>query len=133
MSIRSFLVGTAAGVALIGIAQAADLPITKAEAVEYVKVCSEFGPGFFYIPGTDTCLKISGNARADYSYGTANKQNRILVNGVATSRAVDQTAFQSRTEIQFDARTQTDYGLLRSFLSINAVAGHSNNQTWAYG
>jgi hypothetical protein len=133
MTMKSVLLGAAAGIATVSVAQAADLPMTKAEAVEYVKVCSEFGPGFFYIPGTDTCLKISGNARADYSYGTANKQNRILVNGVATSRAVDQTAFQSRTEIQFDARTQTDYGLLRSFLSINAVAGHSNNQTWAYG
>src|SRR3984893_6290560 len=133
MTMKSVPVAAAAGIATVSVARAADLPMTKAEAVEYVKVCSEFGPGFFYIPGTDTCLKISGNARADYSYGTANKQNRILVNGVATSRAVDQTAFQSRTEIQFDARTQTDYGLLRSFLSINAVAGHSNNQTWAYG
>jgi len=133
MTMKSVLLGAAAGIATVSVAQAADLPMTKAEAVEYVKVCSEFGPGFFYIPGTDTCLKISGNARADYTYGTANKHDRILVNGEPTSRKVDQTAFQSRTEIQFDARTQTDYGLLRSFLSINAVAGHSNNQTWAYG
>ena len=33
---------------------------TKGEAVEYVKVCSQFGPGFFYLPGSDTCLQIAG-------------------------------------------------------------------------
>ena len=81
MTMKSVLLGAAAGIATVSVAQAADLPMTKAEAVEYVKVCSEFGPGFFYIPGTDTCLKISGNARADYTYGTANKPDRILVNG----------------------------------------------------
>lgn len=28
--------------------------------VEYVKVCDAFGDGFYYIPGTDTCLKLGG-------------------------------------------------------------------------
>ena len=130
MTMKSVLLGAAAGIATVSVAQAADLTMTKAEAVEYVKVCSEFGPGFFYIPGTDTCLRIQGNMRADYSYNTANKRNRPLD---GTGRQVNQTSFQGRTEIQFDARTDTDYGLLRSFLSINAVYGHSLNQTWAYG
>ena len=66
MTMKSLLLGAAAGIAAVSVAQAADLPMTKGEAVEYVKVCSAFGTGFFYIPGTDTCLKIGGEIRADY-------------------------------------------------------------------
>ena len=28
-------------------------------AVEYVKICSLYGAGFFYIPGTDTCMNAN--------------------------------------------------------------------------
>ena len=53
------LLGTAAGLALAGGAQAADLPV-KAKPVEYVKICSAYGAGFYYIPGTDICLRVGG-------------------------------------------------------------------------
>jgi hypothetical protein len=39
-----------------------------------VKVCSAYGAGFFFIPGTDTCLKIGGRVRADYSFVTPKDQ-----------------------------------------------------------
>ena len=45
-------------------AEAADLPV-KAQAAENVKVCAAYGPGFYYIPGTDTCLRVGGWARMD--------------------------------------------------------------------
>src|ERR1700716_2967229 len=51
-------------------AQAADLPV-KAKPVEYVKICNLYGAGFYYVPGTDTCIKIGGYVRTDYSYNTA--------------------------------------------------------------
>ena len=38
----------------------------RAKSVEYVKVCSLYGAGFYYIPGTDTCLKIGGYVRAEW-------------------------------------------------------------------
>ena len=49
-------------------AQAADLPV-KAKPVEYVKICSLYGVGFYYIPGTDMCIKIGGWVRAEYGWG----------------------------------------------------------------
>ena len=50
---RTLILGSAAGLmALSGAAQAADLPV-KAKAVEYVRICSLYGAGFFFIPGTD--------------------------------------------------------------------------------
>ena len=56
--VKSLLLGSAAGIAAVAGAQAADLPSRKAAPVEYVRVCSAYGAGFFYIPGTDTCLRI---------------------------------------------------------------------------
>ena len=65
---KGLLLGAAAGLVTVASAQAADLPV-KAAPVEYVKVCSLYGAGFFYIPGTDTCLKIGGYLRSDHAYG----------------------------------------------------------------
>ena len=60
--IKSLLLGTAAGLLAVGGAQAADMPV-KAAPVQYVKICSLYGDGFYYIPGTDTCLKMGGYVR----------------------------------------------------------------------
>ena len=65
----SFLPLAAAGLIATGSAQAADLPTRKAAPVEYVRICAAYGPGFFYIPGTDTCIKIGGRARFEYAIG----------------------------------------------------------------
>ncbi|MDB5501822.1 MAG: hypothetical protein JWR89_1724, partial [Tardiphaga sp.] len=65
--IKSLILGSAAGLIAMGGAQAADLPV-KAKAVEYVKICSLYGAGFYYIPGTDTCIKIGGAIRIDTAF-----------------------------------------------------------------
>ena len=64
---RTLILGSAAGLIAMSGAQAADLPV-KAKAVEYVRICSLYGAGFFYIPGTDTCIKIGGYLRADTTF-----------------------------------------------------------------
>ena len=65
--VKSLILGSAAGLLAMGGAQAADLPV-KAKAVEYVKICSLYGAGFFYIPGTDTCIKLGGYLRVDTTF-----------------------------------------------------------------
>ena len=72
--VKSAFLASAAGLVAMSGAQAADLPV-KAKPVEYVKVCSLYGPGFFYIPGTDTCLKVGGYLRADHVYGDGGNQS----------------------------------------------------------
>ena len=72
--VKSLLLGSAAGLAAVAGAQAADLPV-KAKAVEYVKVCSLYGAGFFYIPGTDTCLKIGGFVRTEWNHNAGGSFN----------------------------------------------------------
>jgi Porin subfamily len=64
---RNLILGTVAGLMAVSAAQAADLPV-KAKPIEYMKFCSAFGPGFFFIPGTDTCMKIGGYLRVDTTF-----------------------------------------------------------------
>src|SRR5882672_1768879 len=66
--VKSLILGSAAGLLAMSGAQAADLPV-KAKAVEYVKICSLYGAGFWFVPGTDTCVKIGGYLRVDSTYG----------------------------------------------------------------
>jgi Porin subfamily len=65
--VRTVLLGSAAGLMGIGGAFAADLPV-KARPVEYVKICNLYGDGFFYVPGSDTCMRIGINTQADFYY-----------------------------------------------------------------
>src|SRR5689334_17806339 len=65
--VKSLILGSAAGLVAMSGAQAADLPV-KAKAVEYVKICSLYGAGFYYIPGTDTCIKLGGYLRVDTTF-----------------------------------------------------------------
>ena len=69
--VKSLILGSAAGLIAMSGAQAADLPV-KAKAVEYVRICSLYGAGFYYMPGTDTCIKFGGYLRADTVLGTNN-------------------------------------------------------------
>src|SRR6266478_6009182 len=64
---KTLLLGTAAGLVAVAGAQAADMPV-KAAPVQYVKICSLYGDGFYYIPGTDTCLKLGGYLRVQAEY-----------------------------------------------------------------
>src|SRR5438552_9475964 len=83
---KSLMLGTAAGLVALTGAQAADLPV-KAKAVEYVKVCSLYGAGFWYIPGTDTCIKIGGAVRVDTSFNGPTYDFPLWQGGAGASQA----------------------------------------------
>jgi hypothetical protein len=115
--VKSLLLGTAAGLVAVAGAQAADLPV-KAKPVEYVKICSVYGEGFFYIPGTDTCIKIGGYVRQNFGFGqiSGSFAPRLLGAG-GRDNPIDQNSWvmQSTFVTSFDVRTQTEYGTLRAF------------------
>jgi hypothetical protein len=122
--VKSLLFGSAAGLVAVGGAQAADLPV-KAKPVEYVKVCSLYGAGFFYIPGTDTCIKIGGRIRvqADYNAGAGGTPVGIgssteAPQGDFTRNATNDVNFRTRIYFSIDARQQTDFGTLRSYFRM---------------
>jgi hypothetical protein len=113
--VKSLLLGSAAGIVAIASAQAADLPV-KAKAVEYVKVCSLYGAGFYYMPGTDTCLKVGGYIRAQYENGAwAGGQTAVGAQGIGSRETRGNVAYRIRGDVSLDARTQTAYGTVRSY------------------
>src|SRR6266478_6592148 len=113
--VKSLLLGSAAGIVAVAGAQAADLPV-KAKPVEYVKICSLYGDGFYYIPGTDTCIQLGGNTQADYNWNAqSNGQPHYTGAFGAQDRTVSPMAFRGRADIAIDTRTQTAYGTLRTF------------------
>src|ERR1700692_1325475 len=103
--VKSLILGSAAGLLAMSGAQAADLPV-KAKAVEYVRICSLYGAGFWYIPGTDTCIKIGGYLRVDTTFnggiyggpdysGDSGQRNRYFDN------------FNSRSRLAINVDTRT--------------------------
>jgi len=115
--VKSLLLGSAAGVVAMAGAQAADLPV-KAKPVQYVKICSLYGAGFYYIPGTDMCLKMGGWVRAEYAWGDNGSMAWGWANGNKNDRGTNNSTFRARGYITADARNQTEYGTVRSYIAV---------------
>ena len=113
--VKSLVLGSAATLVAMGGAQAADLPV-KAKAVEYVKVCSLYGAGFWYIPGTDTCIKLGGYLRAEVAVNTNSVYDgqTASVAGARNRLSNDFTA-RAREDLNIDTRTATEYGVVRTY------------------
>jgi hypothetical protein len=112
MNIKSLLIGSAAALAAVSGAQAADAIVAaEPEPLEYVRVCDAFGTGFFYIPGTETCLKFGGYIRFQTDIG----RDR--------SGTSDWNSF-TRAQFEVDTRTDTELGALRGFIGFRGNAGN---------
>ena len=115
--VKSLLLGSAAGLVAVAGAQAADLPV-KAKPVQYVKICSLYGVGFYYIPGTDMCIKIGGWVRAEYGWGQNGNFAWGWANGNVNNRTTNNSDFRARGYITADARNQTEYGTVRGYIAV---------------
>jgi hypothetical protein len=82
-----------------------------------VKVCSIYGAGFFYIPGTDSCIKIGGWVRAEYGFQTGNSDTFYAFGGAGRNNRIDSPEYNMRARwvTSLDVRTQTEYGTLRAY------------------
>jgi hypothetical protein len=140
--IKSLILGSAAVIAASAGAQAADLPV-KAKAVQYVKICSLYGAGFYYIPGTDTCIKLGGYVQADWNINAGNygkpawDEGGFRANGTG-SRDSDYFTTRARVQLNIDTRTATEYGVVRTYWSSNfehstGFGPSSGNLTMDYG
>ncbi len=122
--LRATAVGLSTGLFWIGGAGAADLPSRKAAPVEYVRVCSEQGAGFFYIPGSETCLKVAGRIRAELRFEEP------------FSRGDNTTRMRGRGYLTLDSRTSTEWGMLRAttrfYVTKDTGSAASTTLDWAY-
>jgi hypothetical protein len=116
--VKSLLLGSAAGLMAVAGAQAADLPSRKAAPAEFVRVCSAYGAGFFFIPGTETCLRIGGRVRAEYLVGERQFRDE------------DTFGFRARARLNVDARTATSFGTLRTFMRFEYTANSGQYRSY---
>jgi hypothetical protein len=86
--------------------------------VQYVKICSLYGVGFYYIPGTDMCIKIGGWVRAEYGWGQNGNFAWGWANGNVNNRTTNNSDFRARGYITADTRNQTEYGTVRGYIAI---------------
>ncbi|PWV98807.1 porin-like protein [Hoeflea marina] len=109
MNIKAILLGSAAALVAFSGARAADAIVAaEPEAVEYVRVCDAFGTGYFYIPGTETCLRIHGYTRVDIGGGDL---------FAATAADGDQTYnIRSRFSFRVSTASETELGTLRTYM-----------------
>ncbi|MCW0982166.1 porin [Agrobacterium sp. BT-220-3] len=117
MNIKSLLIGSVAALAAVSGAQAADAIVAaEPEAMEYVRVCDAFGTGFFYIPGTETCLKFGGYIRFQTNFGRDAK-------GTSDWNSL------TRAQFEVDTRTDTELGALRGFIGLRGNADNGSSSS----
>ena len=93
----------------------------KAKPVLYVKICTLYGDGFYYIPGTDTCIKMGGYARiqAEYNAGGGGVNDGTLsqlLQARYNRQETNDIDYRVRGAISWDVRQQTEYGTLRTYI-----------------
>ena len=124
MNIKSLLLGSAAALVAVSGARAADAVevVAEPEPMEYVRVCDTYGAGFYYIPGTETCLRVGGYIRYDIGVGQQGLRDVVdkedfVDNGVLDTN--DTYYKRARFALQVDARSETELGTLRGYAQIN--------------
>jgi hypothetical protein len=102
--------------ALASLALAVAAPAAAAEpwvVPETARACPQHGPGFVQVPGSTTCVKLGGRVVAETTTGS----RRV---------ARDQLAgFGAGGRVSLDARTETPYGQVRSYIRVRAGDGTS--------
>lgn len=113
MHISTYLLSAAVMLVASSAARAADAIVAaEPEPMEYVRVCDTYGEGYFYIPGTETCLKIGGYVRAEFAGGDPNGQDTYPGGGG------DSWFSRSRLNLQLTTSSETEYGALGTYFEI---------------
>ncbi len=85
-----------------------------------MKVCSLYGAGFYYIPGTDICMKIGGYVRFQESFGHLDSTGGPFTAGVGFNNRIASAnqIYRNRYILTHDTRQQTAYGTLRTYMIL---------------
>jgi hypothetical protein len=118
-SLKTVLLGSAASLLAVGVAQAADLPVKKAAAaVQYVEVCPVYGSGFYKLPGTDICIRHFGSVKFNFAF----QDERTAWFGPGDTEvqagASNTIGWQWTIRPGWDFRSPTEYGTLRTVVQL---------------
>jgi len=126
MLLRRPTLALSAALLTVSAARAADaVVIAEPEPMEYVRICDTYGVGFYYIPGTETCLKLSGYMRFDAGVGAFGLTDVVDKKDWANDEYGwwedfnDTYDVRARFQLRTDARQETELGTLRAYAAIN--------------
>jgi hypothetical protein len=112
MSLKHFLLSSIAMSFTISGAYAADAVVGEPEATEYVRVCDAYGTGFFYIPGSETCLKMGGFVRDD----------------ISTKTGADGFDHQARGRLEFTSKNESEIGTVTGWIRFEQLQHSAKGQ-----
>jgi hypothetical protein len=93
-----------------------------------VKICSLYGAGFYYMPGTDMCIKIGGWVRAEARWGVNGNSTSGDYNQLLNSRNTNNFWTRERGYITADAREETAYGVARGYIAVGIASQNSGGE-----
>jgi hypothetical protein len=116
MNIKSLLLGSAAALIAVSGARAADaVVVAEPEPAEYVKICDVYGAGYFYIPGTETCLRIGGYVRYDAGVGDVGSFDGRTATDVEDGDSQDSWKKNARFNLKTWTGQETELGTLKTY------------------
>ncbi|CAM5367902.1 hypothetical protein ATER59S_01522 [Aquamicrobium terrae] len=116
MNIKSLLFGSAAALVAVSGARAADaVVVAEPEPAEYVRICDVYGAGYFYIPGTETCLRVGGYVRLDVSGGDVGTFNGRDATDQLNGKDRRSYGIQTRFALRTYTGQETELGTLKTF------------------
>ena len=129
MNIKSLLLGSAAALIAVSGARAADaVVVAEPEPAEYVRICDVYGAGYFYIPGTETCLRVGGYLRLDVAGGDAGSFDGRDTVDVRNGKNQRSYGVQTRFALRTWTGQETELGTLKTFTEtrINYTNGETD-------
>ncbi|QKD04685.1 porin [Mesorhizobium loti] len=116
MNIKSLLLGSAAALIAVSGARAADaVVVAEPEPAEYVKICDVYGAGYFYIPGTETCLRIGGYVRYDIGAGDVGEFTGARADDVVNGKNQGTYYKDARFTLKTWTGQETELGTLKTY------------------
>ncbi|TPK95324.1 MULTISPECIES: porin [unclassified Mesorhizobium] len=126
MNIKSLLLGSAAALAVVSGARAADaVTVAEPEPAEYVKVCDVYGAGYFYIPGTETCLRVGGYIRYDVKAGDLGSFDGAQAFDHQDGSVNDTWAKNTRFNLKTWTAQETELGTLKTYTETRFNFGNT--------
>ncbi|SIT58843.1 Porin omp2b [Mesorhizobium prunaredense] len=127
MNIKSLLLGSAAALVAVSGARAADaVVVAEPEPAEYVRICDVYGAGYFYIPGTETCLRIGGYVRYDMGIGDVGSFDGAENLDVEDGDSQDTYYKQARFTLKTWTGQETELGTLKTYTETRFNFGNRN-------
>ena len=131
MNIKSLLLGSAAALVAVSGARAADaIVVAEPEPAEYVRICDVYGAGYFYIPGTETCLRVGGYLRYDASFGEAGSFDGRDAIDVRNGDSQRTWGKQARFGLKTWTGQETELGTLKTFAEFRMNYGTQGTGPW---